>query len=158
MNILTRLRILGLNLRYFVTVCSALACETPIFALLWANNILKQRRGLLAQGTTPPARQHQHRLPRQAGFFLLSIPTGDFSRWGWSPLLLETTMNNVLETLTIDGYTVEICHDHDVEHPRAWCSSTLCSAHRRYDFGGNIYPAIPPLLTRIFPGIWPTRG
>lgn len=53
------------------------------------------------------------------------------------PLLLETTMNDIIETLIIDGYAVEIYHDPDVEHPRAWCSSTLCTAHRRYDFGGE---------------------
>lgn len=46
-------------------------------------------------------------------------------------------MNDIIETLTIDGYAVEIYHDPDVEHPRAWCSSTLCTAHRRYDFGGE---------------------
>lgn len=63
MNILTRFRVLGLNLRYFVTVCTAPACETPIFALLRANTILKQRRELLTQSSTPTAQQHRC-LPR----------------------------------------------------------------------------------------------
>lgn len=64
MNILTRLRLCGLSLRYFITVCTAPACENPIFALLRANAILKQRRELLAQGATPPAPRHHRRLPR----------------------------------------------------------------------------------------------
>ena len=46
-------------------------------------------------------------------------------------------MNDIIETLTIDGYAVDIYHDPDVEHPRARCSSTLCTTHRRYDFGGE---------------------
>ena len=46
-------------------------------------------------------------------------------------------MNDIIETLIIDGYAVEIYHDPDVEHPRAWCSSTLYTTHRRYDFGGE---------------------
>lgn len=46
-------------------------------------------------------------------------------------------MNDMLETLTIDGYAVEIFHDPDiVKSPHTWCSSTLCIAHRRYNFGG----------------------
>lgn len=46
-------------------------------------------------------------------------------------------MNDILENLTIDGYAVEIYPDRDVENPHAWCSSTLCIAHRRYNFGGK---------------------
>lgn len=47
-------------------------------------------------------------------------------------------MNDILETLTIGGYAVEIFHDPDVvESPHIWCSSTLCTAHRRYSFGGE---------------------
>ena len=47
-------------------------------------------------------------------------------------------MNDMLETLTIDGYAVEIFHDPDiVKSPHTWCSSTLCIAHRRYNFGGE---------------------
>lgn len=47
-------------------------------------------------------------------------------------------MNDILETLTIDGYAVEIFHDPDiVKSPHIWCSSTLCIAHRRYNFGGE---------------------
>lgn len=46
-------------------------------------------------------------------------------------------MNDILENLTIDGYAVEIYPDRDVENPHAWCSSTLCIAHRRHNFGGE---------------------
>lgn len=46
-------------------------------------------------------------------------------------------MNDILENLTIDGYAVEIYPDCDVENPHTWCSSTLCIAHRRYNFGGE---------------------
>ena len=47
-------------------------------------------------------------------------------------------MNDMLETLTIEGYAVEIFHDPDiVKSPHTWCSSTLCIAHRRYNFGGE---------------------
>lgn len=43
-------------------------------------------------------------------------------------------------TLNIDGYTVEIKHDDWAENPREWASSTLCTAHRRYTFGGESLP------------------
>ena len=46
-------------------------------------------------------------------------------------------MNDILETLTIGGYAVEIFHDPDGESPHIWCSSTLYTAHRRYSFGGE---------------------
>lgn len=42
------------------------------------------------------------------------------------------------ETITINGYNVEISHDDWQENPREWdcCSSTLVTAHRKYNFGG----------------------
>ena len=43
-------------------------------------------------------------------------------------------------TLNIDGYTVEIRPDDWAENPREWASSTLCTAHRRYTFGGESLP------------------
>ena len=46
-------------------------------------------------------------------------------------------MNHPLETFTFSSYTVEIHPDHDAENPRTWCSSTLYTTHRRYDFGGE---------------------
>lgn len=45
-----------------------------------------------------------------------------------------------METITIDDYTVEISHDDWAENPRDWTDSTLCTAHRRYTFGGESLP------------------
>lgn len=45
-----------------------------------------------------------------------------------------------METITIDGYTVEIKHDDWAENPREWVSSTLCTAHRHYTFDGEQLP------------------
>ncbi len=41
------------------------------------------------------------------------------------------------ETINIKGYEVEIILDEYPESPREWgCTSTLCTAHRNYNFGG----------------------
>ena len=68
-------------------------------------------------------------------------------------------MNDMLETLTIDGYAVEIFHDPDiVKSPHTWCSSTLCIAHRRYNFAVNTCPAMPVHSLKPSLGIWPNKA
>lgn len=51
-------------------------------------------------------------------------------------------MKEIIETHTINGFAVHICHDDWAENPREWSgySSTLCMAHRKYTFGGEQLP------------------
>lgn len=51
-------------------------------------------------------------------------------------------MKEIIETHTINGFAVHICHDEWAENLREWggYSSTLCVAHRKYTFGGDTLP------------------
>ena len=40
-------------------------------------------------------------------------------------------MNNILETLNIKGFDVNILVSHDTENPLEWDNATLLTAHRR---------------------------
>lgn len=67
-------------------------------------------------------------------------------------------MNHPLETFTFCGYTVEIHPDHDAENPRTWCSSTLCTRHRRRTFGGEMLPNDPATIEEAFTEHLADRG
>lgn len=67
-------------------------------------------------------------------------------------------MNHPLETFTFCGYTVEIHPDHDAENPRTWCSSTLCTRHRRRTFGGEMLPNAPATIEEAFAEHLADRG
>jgi hypothetical protein len=45
-------------------------------------------------------------------------------------------VSNVVETLTHNGRTIEICHDSDAESPREWDNvGTMVCFHKRYNLG-----------------------
>ena len=67
-------------------------------------------------------------------------------------------MNHPLETFTFSSYTVEIHPDHDAENPRTWCSSTLCTRHRRRTFGGEMLPNAPATIEEAFAEHLADRG
>lgn len=49
-------------------------------------------------------------------------------------------MKNIIETLNIKGYSVEIFADNDAENPLEWSDTVLVTAHRRSNFGGIPLP------------------